>query len=64
MIINDTSYYNVAIIDQIESNIPQQRVNSSSRGGGTLPVVMNTESNEVFIQGIIMIYYNICVIRV
>lgn len=58
-------------IDQIEGNIPQRRVRSSSGGGGALPVVMDTEDNEaissdneVFIQGIIMIYYNICVICV
>ena len=50
-------------IDQIEGNIPQRRVRSSSGGGGALPVVMDTEDNEaissdneVFIQGIIMIY--------
>lgn len=47
-------------IDQIEGNIPQRRVRSSSGGGGVLPVIMDTEDNEVFIQGIIMIFYNIC----
>ena len=50
-------------IGQIEGNIPQRRVRSSSGGGGVLPVIMDTEDNEatssdneVFIQGIIMIF--------
>ena len=58
-------------IGQNEGNIPQRRVRSSSGGGGVLPVIMDTEDNEatssdneVFIQGIIMIFYNICVIYI